>query len=94
MQVLNALQLKAGAKVKANRMGSITQPIQFLERKDKDEEWSSHNLDWLEWNGLKQIRRNARRLMKNYKLAKGVNTNRGNPTVHRRINPGKIRRKL
>jgi hypothetical protein len=29
-------------------------------------------LDWLEWNGLKQIRRNARRLLKNYKLAKGI----------------------
>ncbi|MBK7819472.1 MAG: hypothetical protein IPJ60_19465 [Sphingobacteriaceae bacterium] len=28
-------------------------------------------MDWLEWNGLKQIRRNAKRLMKNYKLAKG-----------------------
>lgn len=66
------MQLKAGAKAKYNRMGSITQPIQFLSRKDKDPEWAAWNLDWLEWNGLKQIRRNARRLMKNYKLAKGI----------------------
>lgn len=72
MRVLNAMQLKAGAKSEYNRMGSITQPIQFIPRKDKDEEWTAWNLDWLEWNGLKQIRRNARRLMKNYKLAKGV----------------------
>jgi len=72
MQVLNAMQLKGGAKVKNNRMGSITQPIQFIPRKEKDEEWAAWNLDWLEWNGLKQIRRNAPRLMKNYKLAKGV----------------------
>jgi hypothetical protein len=72
MQVYNALQLKKGAKVEQNRMGSVTQPLQFLSKKDKDEEWAAWNLDWLEWNGLKQIRRNARRLMKNYKLAKGV----------------------
>jgi len=72
MKVLNAMQLKAGAKSETNRMGSITQPIQFIPREEKDNEWTAWNLDWLEWNGLKQIRRNARRLMKNYKLAKGV----------------------
>jgi hypothetical protein len=72
MQVYNALQLKKGAKVQQNRMGSVTQPLQFIPVKEKDEEWAAWNLDWLEWNGLKQIRRNARRLMKNYKLAKGI----------------------
>jgi len=72
MQVLNALQMKSGKKAEYNRMGSITQPLQFLPRKEKDAEWSAWCMDWLEWNGLKQIRRNARRLMKNYKLAKGV----------------------
>ena len=72
MQVLNAMQLKSGKKAEYNRMGSITQPLQFLPRKEKDPEWTAWNLDWLEWNGLKQLRRNARRLMKNYKLAKGV----------------------
>ena len=72
MQVYNALQLKKGAKVEQNRMGSVTQPLQFISSIDKDEEWAAWNLDWLEWNGLKQIRRNARRLMKNYKLAKGI----------------------
>jgi hypothetical protein len=72
MQVYNALQLKKGAKVEQNRMGSITQPLQFVPKTDKNEEWAAWNLDWLEWNGLKQIRRNARRLLKNYKLAKGI----------------------
>jgi hypothetical protein len=72
MQVFNAMQLKKGAKASHNRMGSITQPLQFIPKKEKDEEWAAWNLDWLEWNGLKQIRRNARRLMKNYKLAKGI----------------------
>lgn len=72
MKVLNAMQLKGGAKAEYNRMGSITQPIQFLPRSEKDEEWTAWNMDWLEWQGLKQIRRNARWIMKNYKLAKGI----------------------
>jgi len=72
MQIINALQAKSGAKTQSNRMGTITQPLQFLPRKEKDEEWAAWNLDWHEWQGLKQIRRNARRLMKNYKLAKGI----------------------
>ena len=72
MQVYNALQAKKGAKTEQNRLGSITQPLQFIPKKDKTEEWAAWNLDWLEWQGLKQIRRNARRLMKNYKLAKGI----------------------
>lgn len=72
MQIYNALDLKKGAKSKQHRLGSITQPLQFISSKDKDDEWAAWNLDWLEWNGLKQIRRNARRLMKNYKLAKGI----------------------
>ena len=71
MQVFNALQLKNGAKAEQNRIGSVTQPLQFLSKKKKDEEWAAWNLDWLEWNGIKQLRRNGRRLSKNYKLAKG-----------------------
>ncbi len=72
MQVLNALQIKNGAKAEQQRLGSITQPLQFIPKKEKTQEWAAWNLDWIEWQGLKQIRRNARRLMKNYKLAKGI----------------------
>ena len=72
MQIYNALQLKNGAKVEHNRMSTLTQPIQFIPRSQKDDDWSAHNLDWLEWQGMKQLRRNARRLSKNYKLAKGI----------------------
>ena len=72
MQVLNAMQLKGGQKSEYNRMGSITQPLQFLPKNKKNLEWAAWNIDWLEWNGIKQIRRNAIRLMKNYKLAKGI----------------------
>jgi len=72
MEVYNAMQLKSGKKAEYNRLASITQPLQFLPEKEKNTEWAAWNLDWLEWNGLKQIRRNARRLMKNYKLAEGL----------------------
>ena len=72
MQIINALQAKAGAKTENNKIGSITQPLQFLSKKEKTDEWAAWNLDWIEWQGQKQIRRNARRLMKNYKLAKGI----------------------
>jgi len=72
MQLYNAIQLKNGAKTEYNRMSTLTQPIQFLPREEKDDDWTAWNLDWLEWQGMKQMRRNARRLLKNYKLAKGI----------------------
>jgi hypothetical protein len=72
MQIINAMQAKAGAKTKNNKIASITQPLQFISKKEKDEQWAAWNLDWIEWQGLKQISRNSRRLMKNYKLAKGI----------------------
>jgi hypothetical protein len=72
MKVHNAMQIKAGAKAEHNKLGSVTQPIQFLPREEKDESWKGWNMDWLEWEGLKQIRRNARPILKNYKLAAGL----------------------
>jgi hypothetical protein len=72
MELYNALDLKSGKKAEYNKMGTLTQPIQFLPTKKKDEEWAAWNLDWFEWQGLKQLRRNARRLLKNYKLANGI----------------------
>jgi len=72
MQIYSAMDLKAGKKAEYNKMGTLTQPIQFLPENEKDDEWRAWNLDWLEWQGMKQLRRNARRLMKNYKLAKGI----------------------
>ena len=72
MQIYNALQLKKGAKVEYNKMGTLVQPFQFVPEKEKDDQWRAWNLDWLEFQGMKQLRRNAKRLMKNYKLAKGI----------------------
>jgi hypothetical protein len=72
MQIYNALDLKSGKKVEYNKMGSLMQPVQFLPEGEKDDEWRAWNLDWLEWQGMRQLRRNAVRLLKNYKLAKGI----------------------
>ena len=73
MKVFNALQLKNGAKGDGYpTSSSLTQPIQFLPAKKKDDDWYAWNLDWLELQGLEFLRRNARKLLKNYKLAKGI----------------------
>src|SRR5690606_17951407 len=72
MKVLNAMDLKSGKKADYNKMATITQPIQFLPREEKDDDWAAWNMDWFEWQGLKQLRRNSRRLLKNYKLANGI----------------------
>jgi len=72
MEVLNAMDLKKGKKADYNKMATLTQPIQFLSKKEKDDDWAAWNMDWFEWQGLKQLRRNSRRLLKNYKLANGI----------------------
>jgi len=73
MKVFNAMQLKAGAKTEGTTTSaSLTQPMQFLSSKKKDDDWFAWNIDWLELQGIEFIRQNARRLLKNYKLAKGI----------------------
>ena len=73
MRVLNAMQMKDGAKAESGpTFSSLTQPVQFLPYKKKDDNWAAWNLDWLELQGIEFLRVNSRRLLKNYKLAKGV----------------------
>ena len=73
MKVFNALQLKNGAKGEGYpTSSSLTQPIQFLPSNKKDDDWYAWNMDWLELQGLEFLRHNARKLLKNYKLAKGI----------------------
>jgi len=73
MKVLSAMQLKNGAKAKKSALNaSLTQPLQFISSKEKDEDWTAWNLDWLEERGMEYLRKNARKILKNYKLAKGI----------------------
>ncbi len=72
VQVLNALDLKNGKKAKEKRSYGITQPLQLIPKKEKNDEWTAWNMDWLEWNGIRQILYNRKRFMKNYRLAEGI----------------------
>ena len=73
MKVYNAMQLKAGAKAEGfSPSSSLTQPLQFLPSKKKDDDWRAWNMDWLELQGIEFLRTNSRRLLKNYKLAVGI----------------------
>lgn len=72
MEILSAMDLKKGRTAKQTRLYSVSQPLQFLPAEKKTQEWAAWNLDWIEWNGIKQIQTHARRLMKNYKLAEGI----------------------
>jgi len=73
MRVLNAMQMKNGAKAEGgSTFSSLTQPVQFLPYKEKTDDWAAWNLDWLELQGIEFLRVNSRRLLKNYKLAKGI----------------------
>jgi hypothetical protein len=75
MKIFNALQLKNGAKAKEAKYpatSSLTQPIQFLSAKRKTKDWAAWNLDWLEQQGMNFLRGNSRKILKNYKLAKGI----------------------
>ena len=73
MKVLSAMQLKNGAKAEgAHVAATLTQPLQFIPAKEKDDQWAAWNLDWLEKRGIDYLRDNARKVLKNYKLAKGI----------------------
>ena len=75
MRVLNALQMKKGAKADSKDFpstASLTQPVQFLSSKKKDDDWAAWNLDWLELEGIEYLRKTSRKVLKNYKLAKGI----------------------
>ena len=75
MRVLNALQMKKGAKADSKdypSTASLTQPVQFLPAKKKDDDWAAWNLDWLELEGMEYLKKTSRKILKNYKLAKGI----------------------
>ena len=73
MKVLNALQMKKGAKADSRSVSaSLTQPVQFISAKKKDDDWAAWNIDWLEMQGMDYLRKTSRKILKNYKLAKGI----------------------
>lgn len=72
MAVVNALQLKNGMKVEplyGKTLGGIYQPYQMLPQKDKDPQWAAQVMDYIEWTGMRQLKRTSNKMLKNYKLA-------------------------
>lgn len=72
MGVVNAMQLKAGMKVEplyGKTLGGVYQPYQMLPMKEKDPQWASQVIDYIEWTGMRQLKRTSNRMLKNYKLA-------------------------
>ena len=47
-------------------------PLQMIPAEEKDDEWKKWNMDWLERAGMRQLAREAPRMIKNYHLANGV----------------------
>lgn len=72
MKILNNLMLKNGATTDPTTFAVVRQPVQFLSKDRKDLEWSMQCADWWELQGIRQIKENGRRLLKNIRLAKGV----------------------
>ena len=74
MKVYNALQLKNGAKADGSypTNATLSQPVQFLPSKKKDDDWAAWNIDWLEMQGMEYLKHNSRKILKNFKLAKGI----------------------
>ena len=67
MRVLNALQMKKGAKADSKdypSTASLTQPVQFLPAKKKDDDWAAWNLDWLELEGMEYLKKTSRKTLK------------------------------
>ncbi len=72
MNVVNAIQLKNGMKVEplyGKTLGGIYQPYQMLPEKEKDAQWTAQVMDYIEWAGMRQLKRTSGKMLKNYKLA-------------------------
>lgn len=47
-------------------------PWQMVELSEKTPDWKEWNADYFEWIGLTQVRRNARKIIKNRRMASGI----------------------
>lgn len=70
--VLSSAQIKAGKTGSVRSAGGFVQPLQFIPREEKNDDWIYNNLDFLEYQGLQQIFRKAPHFSKNYNLAAGI----------------------
>lgn len=73
MKILNALQIADNPLSKDDRISkTLRQPLQFISKHKKDEDWYKDNIDWWEDQGIRQIIRNSKKILRNQRLARGI----------------------
>jgi len=71
-KVLTASNLQKGALSEKRVQLGTYEPIQMLTLDKKDDNWKMDNLDWFEQLGIKHIKYNGKKYLKNYQLGRGV----------------------
>lgn len=66
------MDLVKGRTSDAKYATGLIQPIQMLKKEDKTEAWAKRSVDWFEQLGIKQLKSKYERIVKNYKLARGI----------------------
>lgn len=72
MEILSSFDLLKGKTTENKYIVGVVQPIQMLKKEQKDEAWGMRCMDWYEDLGLKQLKLKYDRIVKNYKLARGI----------------------
>jgi len=75
MEILSGFDLSVKKKKAKEGVGSwmaLMLPIQFIEDKYKDIQWSSQTMNWIERMGMLQLERNLNWLSKNYLIANNL----------------------
>src|SRR5574343_1063448 len=72
MKILSSIDLVKGKTSDAKYATGLIQPIQMLKKEDKTEAWAKRSVDWFEQLGIKQLKSKYERIVKNYKLARGI----------------------
>jgi hypothetical protein len=72
MEILSSYDLHKGKTTENKFTVGLVQPIQMLRKDQKDEAWKRRCMDWYEHLGLRQLKLKQERIIKNYKLARGV----------------------
>lgn len=75
MEVLSSFDIsvsKKKAKYKTGEWMNNMFPVQFVKDKEKTLEWASQTMNWIEQQGMLQLRRNVNWMQKNYAFANNI----------------------
>lgn len=72
MEILSSYNILQGQTTEKRPYVGIMQPMQMLRKEEKTDEWAKGCVDWYEYLGIKQLSLKYQRIIKNYRLAKGL----------------------